>query len=197
MTFVPIRIDSEKLNVMSDYQHDREGIPAKWIYLGNENERYVLGMPGKRNLLILGVNPSRAKPGYDDPTIRKVRKIVYSKGYDGWIMMNLHPQRTPKPEEMKEDDVWSENNPKVMDIVVKEFQIHAIWCAWGNMIDMPGKDFLYRALARVYAVIGETAEWYSYGNLTKDGNPRHPLYMPLTHDFHEFHVSGYLRRKGI
>ena len=65
------------------------------------------------------------------------------------------------------------------------------------MIDMPGKKFLYGALARVYDMIGEYVEWYSYGNLTKDGNPRHPLYMPLTHEFQEFDVRGYLRRKGM
>ncbi len=197
MTFVPMQIDDEKLKAMSDYQHDREGIPAEWIYLGNDYERYVLGKPGNRNLLILGVNPSRAKPGYDDPTIRKVRKIVKRKGYDGWIMMNLHPQRTPKPEEMKENEMWSSNNPKVAASVVRDFKIHAIWCAWGNMIDMPGKEFLCRTLARLYEVIGEHIKWYSYGNLTKDGNPRHPLYMPRTHDFHEFDVCSYLQKKGM
>lgn len=182
---------------MSYYHHDREGIPAGWIYLGNDNERYVLGQPGERNILVLGVNPSTAKPGDDDPTIRNVRRIAKNKGFDGWIMMNLHPQRTPHPEEMEEKAVWSETNPRAVEAVMNEFRVCAIWCAWGNIIDMPGKKFLYGALARVYDVIGEYVEWYSYGNLTKDGNPRHPLYMPLTHEFQEFDVRGYLRRKGM
>ena len=195
--FEPMKIDTDALRKMSDYQHDREGIPAGWIYLGNDNERYVLGQPGDRNILVLGVNPSTAKPGDDDPTIRNVRRIADNKGFDGWIMINLHPQRTPHPEEMEEKAVWSENNPMAVEAVMREFQVHAVWCAWGNMIDMPGKKFLYGALARVYEVIGESVEWYSYGNLTKDGNPRHPLYMPLTHEFQKFDVRDYLRRQGI
>ena len=192
-----IVIDEDALRIMSDYKHDRNGIPADWAYLGNDYERYVLGKPGEHNILILGVNPSTAKPGDDDPTIRNVRRITKDKGYDGWIMMNLHPQRTPYPEKMKENAVWSENNPMVIKAVMRAFRIRSVWCAWGNMIDMPGKRFLYSALANVYDVIGENVKWYSYGNLTKDGNPRHPLYMPLTHEFQEFDVRWYLRRKGM
>ena len=47
-----------------------------WIYLGNTDERYILGQPGRRNMLVFGVNPSTAVPGKDDPTIRKVRKLT-------------------------------------------------------------------------------------------------------------------------
>ena len=195
--FEPMKIDADTLRDMSDYRRDREGIPAGWIYLGNDEERYVLGRPGERNILVLGVNPSTAKPGDDDPTIRNVRRIAENKGFDGWIMMNLHPQRTPHPEEMEEKTVWSENNPMVIKAVMREFQVHAVWCAWGNMIDMPGKNFLYGALANIYDVLGEYVKWYSYGSLTKDGNPRHPLYMSLTNEFQEFDVREYLRRKGI
>ena len=191
-----IVIDDDALRIMSDYKHERNGIPADWAYLGNDYERYVLGKPGEHNILIFGVNPSTAKPGDDDPTIRNVRRITKEKGYDGWIMMNLHPQRTPYPGDIKENAVWSENNPRVLEYVIREFRIHAIWCAWGNMIDMPGKKFLYGSLSTIYKVIGEYVKWYSYGNLTKDGNPRHPLYMPTTHKFQEFDVHEYLRRKG-
>ena len=195
----PVALDDEALRALSDYRRNREGIPAGWVYLGNDSERYVLGWPGERNILVLGVNPSRAKPGEDnaDPTIRKVRSIANAKGYDGWIMMNLHPQRTPRPKEMKEMDGWSENNLRAVMAVMREFQIHAVWCAWGNMIDMPGKKFLRRALARIYEAVGESARWYTYGSLTRKGNPRHPLYMPLDYAFQSFDVRGYLRRKGV
>ena len=195
--FKPMKIDTDVLREISDYQHDREGIPAGWVYLGNDKERYVLGKPRERNILVLGVNPSTAKPGEDDPTIRNVRRIAKNKGFDGWIMMNLHPQRATNPEEMEENDVWSENNPRVVEAVMRDFQVHDVWCAWGNMIDMTGKRFLYGALANIYDVLGENVKWYSYGKLTKYGNPRHPLYMSLSHEFQEFDVRGYLLRKGV
>jgi len=53
---------------------------------------------------------------------------------------------------------------------------------------MTGKGFLYGALFAVYEVLGNCVKWYNYGNLTKGGNPRHPLYMPLTDEFQEFDV---------
>ena len=65
------------------------------------------------------------------------------------------------------------------------------------MIDIPDKQFLYGALANIYDVLREYVKWYSYGNLTKNGNPRHPLYMTLTHEFQEFDVRWYLQRKGM
>ena len=47
-----------------------------WIYLGDDKARYILGEPGKRNILVFGINPSTACPGEEniDPTIRKIRK---------------------------------------------------------------------------------------------------------------------------
>lgn len=52
MTFLPMQINDEILNTISDYQNDREGIPAGWIYLGNDSERYVLGQPRERNIQV-------------------------------------------------------------------------------------------------------------------------------------------------
>ena len=72
-----MRIDSRILDNMAEWMEKREDIPKGWIYLGDDTERYILGQPGKRNMLVFGVNPSTATPGDNniDPTIRKVRKL--------------------------------------------------------------------------------------------------------------------------
>ena len=95
--------------------------------------------PGKKNMLVFGVNPSTATPGDNniDPTIRKVRKLTAEDGYDGWIMVNLYPLRATDPKELpqKEDKKLLEKNIKVLKALVKTYRIDAVWAAWGNTID--------------------------------------------------------------
>jgi hypothetical protein len=74
--------------------------PEGWLYIGNENVRYALGQPGRYNLLIVGLNPSTATPDDPDPTVNRIQKIAEKEHFDGWIMINLYPQRTPKPDEL-------------------------------------------------------------------------------------------------
>ena len=74
-----------------------------WEYIGDDEVRYVLGQPGKNNLLVIGVNPSTATPDEPDPTIKKVMKITEDNGYDGWIMVNLYPQRSTNPKGMERE----------------------------------------------------------------------------------------------
>lgn len=196
--FEPMWIDDEKLKKIGDYQKVRDEIPAGWVYFGDDtHERYVLGEPQDKNILVLGVNPSTAKPEKLDPTIRNVKRIIKEKyGEDfGWIMMNLHPQRDKNPKNIKENEVWRENNLKVVRAVVAQFKIHAIWCAWGNMIDMPGKEFLYKNLNQIYKIVGESDKWCHYCIFTTKENPRHPLFMSLGHDFFPFSVPEYLSKK--
>jgi hypothetical protein len=56
----------------------QDDIPGGWLYIGDEKERYLLGQPGRRNMLVFGVNPSTASAGENnlDPTIKRVRKFV-------------------------------------------------------------------------------------------------------------------------
>ncbi len=167
-----------------------------WVYLGDKSERYVLGQPGEKNLLVLGVNPSSAEPGADDPTIRMVREISRKEGYDGWIMVNLHPQRAPKPNQLIEKELWRENNLKALDAVRRSFRIDKVWCAWGASIDKPGNRFLYRSLKEIHELLKDGVSWMRYGDLTKNGHPHHPLYSSSEGKFLPFDVEGYLSNHG-
>ena len=90
-----MRIDKKMLADIPAWLNKQDDIPKGWLYLGNSEERYLLGQPGKNNLLVFGVNPSTASAGENnlDPTIRKVRKVAEAEGFDGWIMVNLYPKR--------------------------------------------------------------------------------------------------------
>ena len=184
------------MSFLQDYQMERVGIPSGWVYIGDDSERYALGQPGERNVLVFGVNPSSAKPGADDPTIRNVRRIVKNiKKADGWIMMNLYPQRTSNPDALIENKILLENNLKVVRAVWKTFSFESIWCAWGNMIERFDTPFLYESLQQIYGVLDEDVLWEYYGGLTKNGHPRHPLYMSLSERFYRLNVHEYLRNR--
>lgn len=175
---------------IDDYKKGRAGIPASWVYLGDDNNlRYVLGQPelwqtvkNKAPLLTIGVNPSTAKPEQLDPTIKKVIKISQEQGYNGWIMVNLHPQRATNPKNMTPlPDEFSSNNFEVIRYTIEKLNINDVWYAWGNLIDIFGKQsFLHDSYEKIDKLLKKmNIHRYHYSTLTKNGNFRHPLYVPL------------------
>lgn len=73
-----------------------------WIYkkTTDNSSRFVLGEPGSNSLVCVGVNPSTATPEKLDNTLRTVKKLSAVHGFDGWIMLNLYPQRATNPNDM-------------------------------------------------------------------------------------------------
>lgn len=187
-----MRIDNKLVMDLKESMENNDAIPSGWLYIGDEKERYVLGQPGKRNMLVFGVNPSTASPGENnlDPTIRRVRTLVNEYGCDGWIMVNLYPLRATDPKDLPKeaDKRLLENNLSVLKAVEKSYYIEKIWAAWGNIIDT--RFYLGDALYDIQENL-ESEQWAYRGTLTKQGNPRHPLYMKSGEEFKWFPVADY------
>lgn len=160
-----------------------------WLYIGDDNYRYAIGEPGSHNTVVVGINPSSATPEKLDPTIRKVRKYVCQDGYDGWIMINLYPLRNKNPNEMplSPDQALIGKNLEVIKEIMNRFPIGRIWAAWGNAINT--RDYYIDTLEKI--VDSSDAQWFYRGDLTKFGNPRHPLYLPQDSTFEWFPVMDY------
>ena len=67
------------------------------VYIGDDKVRFILGEVGTNTIICFGINPSTANDIKDDPTISKIRKIASENNCDGWIMLNLYPQRATNP----------------------------------------------------------------------------------------------------
>lgn len=138
------------------------------------------------------MNPSTATPNHDDPTIRRVRSIVCSNGYDGWIMVNLYPiisiNPDKLPKEVENNIIYQ--NIRIITNVINNYKIGAVWAAWGNLIDK--REYLGEALIKIYHSIDGEYPWYCSGALTKKGNPRHPLYLENNSSFESFPVADYI-----
>lgn len=186
-------IDKSILENMAEWMRGRSDIPQGWIYLGDDKERYLLGQPGRWNMLVFGVNPSSAVPGkkHEDPTIRRVRALTAAAGYDGWIMSNLYPMITPHPEKLPEkaDPVLLAMNISVLRALQETYHIAAVWAAWGDSINT--RFYLGNALYDIVEVLNGDFEWYRCGSLTRNRNPRHPLYRRGNEGFEWFPVSDY------
>ncbi len=167
-------------------------IPEDWIYISDSNNRFALGQPGKYNMLVVGVNPSTATPWKDDPTIRKVRNIIKESNYDGWVMVNLYPQVTSEPDNLPKvmDADITEKNMQIISEIIEKNYIAAAWAAWGNLIDK--RPYLGEILCQLEEYV--QCEWYYRGSLTRSGNPRHPLYLPVNGKFNWFPVYDYACR---
>ena len=186
-----MKISTKFFNDPKEYFKTCRDLPDGWIYLGDDEERYVLGQPGRRNVLTFGVNPSTAVPGRDDPTIRRVRKRVLDQGYDGWIMVNLYPLIASKPKELPEscDRTLFRQNLRVIGAIQEAYPIAMAWAAWGDAIDL--RPYLGEALWEYHQLAEADFEFYCCGTRTANGNPRHPLYLKGSEEFDWFAAYDY------
>jgi len=166
----------------------------QWIYRQSKDmkNRYLLGTKGKRTLICCGVNPSTASPEDLDPTMRRVESFAKKNGYDSYIMINLYPMRATNPDKMHDTmnkDIVEKNLEYIRE-VFSEGNVD-IWAAWGKLIEK--RTFLKECLDSI-AKLANTyhCKWYTIGNTTKDGHPRHPLYLNGECEMVNFDISEYL-----
>lgn len=116
--------------------------------------------------LFVCLNPSSANENYDDPTVRRCLSFSESFGCGGLIIVNLFAYRCVSPLNLFSayDPVGSEN-----DYYIKKMAADAgiTIAAWGAHPVLPGRD------EEVLPLLKEP----QYLELTKNGYPRHPLYL--------------------
>lgn len=166
-----------------------------WIYEytpGNK-ARFVLGEPGENNLICFGINPSTAEPDNLDPTLTRVKNIAAQFGYDGWIMLNVYPQRATDPNDM--DDVFNESyHCDNLHHISEVLQWHQgiVWAAWGTLIEK--RPYLKKCLKDIVDIAEPYAvDWKTRGQRSKAGHPHHPLYLRYDFDFDEFDIDSYVK----
>lgn len=127
-----------------------------------------------RRLVVIGLNPSTADESADDPTIRRCVGFAKREGCGGLIMVNLYAYRATRPADLfrAKDPLGDGNDSTLRHVCVGGGRI--VVAAWGvrGAPQNRGSDVL-RMLRR------NGVEVHHLG-LTKDGHPKHPLYLPAT-----------------
>ena len=153
--------------------------------------RFTLGELGMRNLVVFGVNPSTATDQIFDQTIRRIKGYSRTHGYEGWLMLNLYPQRATNPKglHMEVDLRLHAENMEQIAQALALAQDFTLCAAWGQVIRE--RDYLTTCLECISRSISDR-EWHSIGEPTKEGHPRHPLYVRGATPLQLFNVQEYL-----
>ena len=170
--------DNKKETIGNDLENFiKEKKNGEVLYLGDDTERFILGEFGANPIICFGINPSTANDIKYDPTILKIRKIASENNCDGWIMLNLYPQRATNPNDMhiEADNDLNIKNYKAIRSVFNTYPNALTLASWGNAIGK--RKYLKDCLKEILAIAPDR-KWVCRGKLTVKGNPRHQLYVP-------------------
>lgn len=126
---------------------------------------------GKAWLRFVMLNPSTADASQDDPTIRRCIGFAKREGYGAVAVLNLYAYRATSPQALLtcKDAVGPENDVWLWDSLrAAVFWHEPVVAAWGTNAQ---PDRVREVLSIVPNV-----DWRCLGT-TKDGHPRHPLYV--------------------
>ncbi len=118
-------------------------------------------------VLFVMLNPSTANESIDDPTIRRCVGFAKSWGFGSLAVGNLFALRATDPSELtrNDDPVGPENDEHILGLMAQCDLVIAAWGCKGS----------YRKRNRV--VRDFWPNWHILDS-TKDGHPKHPLYLP-------------------
>ena len=170
--------------------YDRE----KWLYVPSSYQeyRYVLGTLGNNSVICVGLNPSTARPGALDNTLKSVERVARFNGHDSFLMMNLYAQRATRPKDMDQEhcDFLHRENLKAFSYLLDRTK--TVWAAWGAVMET--RDYLRDCLLGFAEIAKEKgAKWVTAGQRSKKGHPHHPLYLRKDSVFEEFDIEIYLK----
>lgn len=135
--------------------------------------RYSLGRDwsDEPRMTFIMLNPSTANAIEDDPTIGRCMSFARREGAGGINVVNLFALRATKPVALQQhsDPVGPENNKAILAALHRSEWIVAAWGAHKFASERAALTrSQLRADRRVLLCLGTT----------KDGHPRHPLYVP-------------------
>lgn len=137
---------------------DRKYRYVLWRWWGDREKSYAM---------FIGLNPSTADEMNDDPTVRRCVGFARDWGYGGLCMMNLFALRSTDPKEMMlhPEPIGPANDNWLLDL---SWLAGIVIAAWGMKGGYQQRNEIVCAMLGNMVCLG----------LTKNGHPRHPLYLP-------------------
>ncbi len=160
---------------MIERHHTKGDAASVALYSDCERYRYALTRewgPGERALFVM-LNPSTATEVQNDPTVERCERRSRALGFGGFRVTNIFAWRDTDPRKMRAAavPVGPENDTTILDGAA---WANRIICAWGTHGAHLGRGAQVEALLRA-----STLPLHHLG-LTKEGHPKHPLYIAYT-----------------
>ncbi len=176
----------------------RTVVPIQVIMEGDKtNYRYCLtgNEAAKKPLIVLGLNPSTANEEKPDQTMKKVVSFMESNGFDGFMMLNLYSRRTPYPKKLKSIGIDPKEHEKNLESIkrhISSIDQPTILLAFGaNIVKINGLVDCFKDIVKECKAYNP--KWFCL-DTTKDGHPKHPLYLSKNLRLREFDVNEYLKK---
>ncbi|MEM7208578.1 MAG: DUF1643 domain-containing protein [Pseudomonadota bacterium] len=164
------------------------------IYRASENNRarFVLGKSGSSPIIVVGLNPSIATREKSDLTATKIERISKTNGFDGFVIVNLYPQRSTDPANLHKrcSKTLIDSNLIEIESVFRAQRKLTVWAAWGTGI-LARRYLLTSFVALNDLLIQFKGQWWHYGERTADGHPRHPSRVSYNKRFTKFDSARY------
>jgi hypothetical protein len=138
-------------------------------------------------MLFIMLNPSTADGTLDDPTIRRCKAFAAREGCDQVRVVNLFALRATNPRELAKSNVCAigpDTDHHIREEVryVRQ-QGGVVVAAWGANPMASHRDLLVAEMVGPMMCLG----------ITKDGFPRHPLYVKADQPLVPYELDGYGR----
>lgn len=153
--------------------HQKGDAASSAVYSPCEQFRYLLTrewQTGGRRAVFVMLNPSTATETQNDPTVERCERRARTLGFGAFRVCNIFAFRATDPRVMRAvaDPVGPLNDAAIAASVDWADQVI---CAWGTHGAHMGRGAQVEALLRNAGA----ALWHL--GLTKDGHPKHPLYI--------------------
>ncbi|MDJ1017353.1 MAG: DUF1643 domain-containing protein [Paracoccaceae bacterium] len=154
-------------------RHSENGIDSEAAYSLCGRYRYALTRVwdlGGPNVLFIMLNPSTASELKNDPTIERCQRRAVRLGFGAMRICNLFAWRETSPVHLRraKEPFGSDNGEAIAEGADWADQIICAWGVHGAHLDAgPSLEAALRA---------DSVELFHLG-LSKDGHPRHPLYI--------------------
>ncbi len=112
------------------------------------------------------------------------------------MMINLCSKISPYPKDIpyKLADCYHNENLRHIENVSKKYPNSDVLACWGNSFYM--REYLPQILLDIVNKLGKHRKWFYLKDLTKKGNPRHPLarYIPFNSELKIFDIHSYIAK---
>ena len=153
--------------------HTKGDAPSVAVYSPCECYRYALTRtwdPQGSRVLFVMLNPSTATEVQNDPTVERCERRARALGHGAFRVCNIFAWRATDPRAMRvqADPVGPANDAAIRegadwaDVVVCAWGAHGAHLARGRQVE---------------ALLRETGKPLRHLGLTRDGHPKHPLYI--------------------
>ena len=156
--------------------HVKGDAPSTAIYSPCEAYRYSLtrvwDATGPRALFVM-LNPSTATEVQNDPTVERCERRARALGFGAFRVYNIFAFRATDPRVMRAqaDPVGHANDAAIRDGCA---WADAVICAWGTHGAHLGRGAAVAAMIRAAGAVP------LHLGLSRDGHPKHPLYIPYS-----------------